>query len=423
MIRIVTFTILFLVLLLNKNYEGLSQSNEERDFSFTGIHKPYLLSNHPLGMLISRIDYNFSIQPPKKIQINIGIHNGNVWQPLVKAYKPREPLTRAYMEKFIWYDREANFDLQTMPSDSIQYHADAVIRAFPADLRFRLADHHEINFRIRSFLITPGKMPFSTFTSDQLLEWFHSNIAGGEDPFARKYYGYNKADITYIDEHGESIKLKAGNFLIPGMELHYYYYPDINLTGIKEFYMNFGTHAGANISRHNRSVDLGLSASALKKISLYDHQNLIFGFGLGFLKQGVLKYGDHVHIMNNHFLYSFEGEITFRKWINEDSHYSFGLNYHYQNPYNRKEEFKYIVLTGNRVTTHWHYAMTHLYTSLQSWSLIFSYSGKRTFLVYFSEDLKVNNAPDIQTGIEIRIPLKEWNLESPPKSKKIWECH
>jgi len=405
MIRNLTFIILFLILLLLSNHEGMSQPHKESDFYFTGINKPCLLSNHPLGLLISRTDHNFNIQPPLKIQINIGILNGNVWQPLVKAYKPRKPSDRTFMEKFIWYDREANFDPQTMPSDSIQYHADAVIRAFPAGLRFRLADRHEINFRIRSFLITHGQMPFSTFTNDRFLEWFHSNIAGGEDPFARKYYGYNKADITYIDENGESIELQAGNFLVPGIEFHYYFYPDINLTYIKEFYMNFGTHTGANISRYNRSVDLGLSASALKKISLHDHQDLIFGFSLGFLKQGMLKYGNRVHIINNHFLYSFEGEITFRKLINEDSHYSFGLNYHYQNPYNNKEEFKYIVLTGKRITTHWHYAMTHLYTSLQSWSLIFSYSGKRTFLVYFSEDFKVNNAPDIQTGIEIQIPF------------------
>lgn len=405
MTKVITFTIIFLILLLNKNHEVLSQSQQEEVLYFTGINKPYLISNHPLGIFILRIDHNFNIQPPNKIQIHIGIHNGNVWQPYVKAYKPLEPATQAFMEEFIWYNRETNFDAKTMPSDSIAYHADAVIRAIPADLRIRLTNHHEINLRIRSFLITRGKIPFSTITSDHFLEWFHSNIAGGEDPFARKYYGYNKADISYTDEESESINLKSGDFLIPGIEAHYYYYPDFNFTGKKRFYMNFGIHAGGNISKYNRSFDLGISSSVLKEIHLQNHQNLKIGFGLGFLKQGILKYGNHVNIINNNFLYSFEGEIAYYKQVSEDSYYSVGLNYYFQNPYNRKEEFNYIVLTGNRVTTHWHYAVTHLYTSLQSWSLIFCYSRKRTILAYIREDFKVNNAPDIQTGVEVQFPF------------------
>lgn len=364
-----------------------------------------MLSNHPLGIFISRTDHNFNIRPPQKVQINFGIHNGNVWQPLVKAYKPLEPSTRALMEKYIWYSREAYFDASTMPSDSLQYHADAVIRAFPADIRFRLSDHHELSFRIRSYLITRGEIPFSTITSDQFLEWVHSNIAGGEDPFARKYYGYNKANINYTDEDGESMELKSGDFLVPGIEIHYYYYPHFNMTGTRNFFMNFGVHAGANISRYNRSVDLGISTSVLKKISLQNHQNLTFGFGLGSSKPGILHFGDYVKIINNTLLFSFEGEIAYDKQVKEDSYISVGLNYYFQNPYDKKKEFKYIVLSGNRVTTHWHYAMTHLYTSIQSWSLIFSYTRKRTFLIYIREDLKVNNAPDIQTGLEIQIPF------------------
>ncbi len=405
MTRAIIFAILILTLIFKRNQEVLSQSQEVNDFYFSGISKPYLLSNHPLGMFISRIDHNFNIHPPEKVQLHIGIHNGNVWQPLVHAYIPLEQSTRTMMEKYIWYSREAYFDASTMPSDSLQYHADAVIRAFPADIRFRLSERHELSLRIRSFLITRGEIPFSTITSDRFLEWFHSNIAGGEDPFARKYYGYNKANISYTDEDGESMELKSGDFLLPGIETHYYFYPQFNMANAANFFMNFGVHTGINFSRYNHSIDLGISSAAMKNFSFQNRQRLTLGFGFGLLKQGILTYGDRVDMINNNFLYSFEGEITFLKQIKEDAYYSIGLNYYYQNPYKRREEFKYIVLTGNRVTTHWHYAMTHLYTSLQSWSLIFSYTRERTILVYIREDLKVNNAPDIQTGIEIQFPF------------------
>ncbi|KPK83006.1 MAG: hypothetical protein AMS27_13405 [Bacteroides sp. SM23_62_1] len=398
--RIIIFTISILLL-----QEVLSQSQESGNLYFTGITKPYLVSNHPLGLFITRIDHNFNIHPPKKIQLNIGIHNGNVWQPLVKAYKPLEPSVRTLMEQYIWYSREGVFDKSVMSSDSLQYHADAVIRAFPVDIRFRLSDNHELAFRIRSFVVTRGEIPFSTITSDGFLEWFHSNIAGGEDPFARKYYGFNKADIRYVDKNGESIKLGEGDFLVPGIEVHYYYYPHFNTTGDRGFFMNAGVHTGTNISRYNRTIDLGISSSAMKTFSFQDQRNLTLGFGVGLMRQGILQYGEHVNIFSNGFIYSLEGEVAYCWKIKEDSHYSIGLNYYFQNPYNKREEFDYIVLTGDRITTHWHYAFTHLYTSLQSWSLIFSYSRKRTFLLYVREDFKVNNAPDIQTGIEVQIPF------------------
>ena len=405
MSRVNTFVVFILILTFNINYEVLSQSQEAGDSYFNGIKKPFMLSNHPLGIFLSRIDYNFNIQPPERVQVNFGIHNGNVWQPLVKAYKPLEPSVRNLMKEYIWYSREAQFNASTMPSDSMKYHADAVIRAFPADIRFRLSDHHELSIRIRSYLITRGVIPLSTITSDRFLEWFHSNIAGGEDPFARKYYGYNKASIYYTDEQDETINLKSGDFLVPGIETHYYCYPDFNMTGMRGLYMNFGIHAGINFSKYNHAADLGISSSVLKNFSFENQQNLTLAFGIGLSKAGILKYGDQINISNNHFLFSFEGEIAFLKQMTEDSYYSIGLNYYYQNPYNRRDEFTYIVLTGNRVTTHWHYAMTHLYTSLQSWSLIFSYTRKRTILVYVREDLKVNNAPDIQTGVEVQIPF------------------
>jgi hypothetical protein len=66
-----------------------------------------------------------------------------------------------------------------------------------------------------------------------------------------------------------------------------------------------------------------------------------------------------------------------------------------------------MVLTGNRVSTHWHYALSHLYRRLTYNTLFISYS-KGFFSVsgYIKEDFFVDNAPDAQTGVAVRFNLK-----------------
>ncbi|MBN2237723.1 MAG: hypothetical protein JW729_09185, partial [Bacteroidales bacterium] len=82
------------------------------------------------------------------------------------------------------------------------------------------------------------------------------------------------------------------------------------------------------------------------------------------------------------------------------------LNYRHQSPYQNPNDLVGIVLAGERISSHWHYAISHLYVSNTVWNLVFSYATAYYSLsLYASEDIKVNNAPDIQTGIQISIPL------------------
>ena len=77
---------------------------------------------------------------------------------------------------------------------------DAVIKEFRIGINFPIAKRHELSITLRSYLITKGKYPFSFFTSDENVEWFHSNIAGGEDPYGRRYYGLNQVNLNMLTE-------------------------------------------------------------------------------------------------------------------------------------------------------------------------------------------------------------------------------
>ena len=105
-------------------------------------------------------------------------------------------------------------------------------------------------------------------TSDEFIEWIHSNIAGGEDPFARKYYGLNHAGIRYIDENGKILHLDKGNLIISGIEFSYNYYPQFKLLKKKNIYTNYGLQLGVNVSEINASLDLGFNSSIVKKIKI-----------------------------------------------------------------------------------------------------------------------------------------------------------
>ncbi len=373
-----------------------------------GTQKKYvsdfeLLSTHPLGIFISRIDQNFQICPPKHIMIQFSIGNGNVWLPLVKAYRPEDPKVRDYMEKIIWHERWDKFNLQEMPSDSVQFEADGVIRMLKANIRFRISEKHELGMTIRSILFTKGKFPFSILTNDQIIESFHSGIAGGNDPFARKYYGYDKANLKYIDENGKSIELKNGDYMVPGVEAHYYYYPEFNC--IRNLYFNVGAHLGANISRYNPSLDFGLSTSALKIFTVSAKTDLCLGIGVNALRQHLIETGEIVSFSNQKYIFGAEGQFEYIKRLKDEKCITIAINYSIQRAYNDSKENNYQVLTGERISTHWHYALSHLYRPLETWNLIFSYSKKYSFSLYIKEDFNVNNAPDVQTGLNLQIPI------------------
>ncbi len=105
-------------------------------------------------------------------------------------------------------------------------------------------------------------------------------------------------------------------------------------------------------------------------------------------------------MLSNEFLF----EIIHR--FKNKSAISLATTYYLQSPYNKRSEFDYLVLTGHRYTTHWHYTMTHLFNTLTANSLVFTFSkASYAWWVYVREDFLVDNAPDAQTGIGLKFYL------------------
>ena len=368
------------------------------------IIKPNTLSTHPLGIHVSRIDHNFKIRSPEKYSFSFEISSGNVFLPYVKSYELTNPADQEIAEGIPWHNREFQFNLNEVPSKTSEFVADGVVRSYNFTFNWPLNTNHELSFGLRSYSLDKGKYPFSFVTSDESIEWFHSNIAGGEDPFSRRYYGMNKAGISYIDEDNKVLKVNEGDFKISGIQVNYFYYPKLEINKKHNVYFNFGTHLGINTTRYNPVADIGISSSALKKIVFQNKNILTLGLSFGTLRQRFAQFGNRVNFNSKTLLYSIEGLVNYRKKLKNNNYISYGINYSFQTSYNKKKKFDHIVLTGERIKTHWQQTFYHLYENLQGWNVIFTYSKKQfSYFVYLREDLKLDNSPDLQSGIGVKM--------------------
>ncbi|PQV47248.1 hypothetical protein CLV33_10730 [Jejuia pallidilutea] len=400
------------ILLLFYLLFNLSFNAQEKDNLVfkNGIERPSILSTHHFGIFSARINQNFKISPPKSSTFSLNYTSGNTFHPYVEAYFPKNPEVRARLSEIKWHDRPFNFiNQETTPADYINIVIDAVIKEFRANYNFAISNQHEFGLTIRTYLITKGKHPFSLFTSDETIEWFHTNIAGGEDPFGRRYYGLNQVNFSYQDRNGRTLQLNANDFFVGGLEFNHFYYPSFLKDEEKHIHVNFGNHIGINTSKFNTSIDYGISLNSVKSLTLKNKNEFNFGVGASVLYKNFINLkNNNIDLGNNSLLASLEGHIEFTKYTKKGNYNAFGINYHIQSRFNKKAEEGYYKLLGKwrEINGGWQNGVATLYKALSNWSIVYTYSKRNYKLsLFLNQDLLVNNAPDFQTGIAFNIPI------------------
>lgn len=374
-----------------------------------GIDNPSLLATHHFGIFSSRINTNFKLHAPKQTTFSISSISGNNFHPYVEGYFPKSPQIKEQFSQTIWYHRAFNFvDQETTPADYMNIVVDAVIKEFRIGINIPIAKQHELGINLRSYLITKGKHPFSFFTSDESIEWFHSHIAGGEDPYGRRYYGLNQINFEYLDRNGNTLKLNQNDFFIGGLEINHFYYPRLSINNSRNIFINFGSHLGLNTSKFNSSIDVGISANAIKKIPLKNKYEFSFAVGTNLLRKNLINFKDVIDLGNNKYIGTLESNLEIARYTKKGHFNAFGINYQIQSRYNKKEEADYYSLKGKwrEINGGWQHGVSTLYKTLSNWSFIYTYGRPNILLsIYFKEDFLVNNAPDFQTGISLKIPV------------------
>ncbi|WP_405609491.1 hypothetical protein [Polaribacter sp. Asnod1-A03] len=398
----------FFFLLLFVSLFSLGQKQDSISLK-NGIDKPSLLPIHHFGMFSSRINQNFKIRPPDKLTLNISYASANTFHPFVEMYLPKDASTRQEMSNIIWYDRHFYKDQETTPANYESIIIDAVFKNLRIDYNTQISKNHELGITLRSYLVSKGKYPFSIFTGDEFLEWFHSNIAGGEDPFGRKYYGFNQVNVNYQDRNGNKMSLRDGQFIFAGIELNHFYYPNFINLKKKNIFVNFGSHLGLNTSKYNPSIDIGISGNITKEWTLKNESEIRSAFGSSILRKNMIDFKENlVNFGNNKFLGSLEAMFEYTKYTKRKNYHSIAVNYQIQTRFSKKEEASYYQLVGlwQEIHSGWQNGFEKLYEYQSAWSWIYTYGRKNySFSLYIKEDLYLNNSPDLQTGISLKIPL------------------
>ncbi len=255
--------------------------------------KPYLLSNHPLGNFTSRVNHNFGYKPGEKA-ISFTISRGNVWLPKVASILPNQQEDRDFFGEYEWHLRPWEFE-QSVITDykSREIEADGIFSNYFLTFNSPLNKNLEIKSNIRFTSLTGGKIPVSLLTSDEFIEWFHSNIAGGEDAFGRKEQPFGLADLHYKDTENNTFTMQNGDFLVSEISNYFNYYLPSSFNGI---HFNFSGLTAASKMNKTWHFDLGFSGSATKKFH-FKKNWLDWGLSAGLLLPSVFQ--EQTVIINN----------------------------------------------------------------------------------------------------------------------------
>lgn len=363
---------------------------------------PNTLQAHPFGLYFGRVTHNFKQKASNRIKLNFNLTNTNVWMPKTTAYRPYDKSELEKVDHIIWHHKPALYNVDSIPADKRELEIDAVYRVYRFNIGIPIAKNQELQIGLRAFSIDGGTPPSSLITSDQFLEWFHSNVAGGEDPFSRKTTEYNQAYARYKDFNGDSLIIKNGDFIVSGIDLVYSYFPKWSFAETHAIYSHLDLNIGANFSNVNTGMDIGITATTSKNFLLNPNNQITFGASASVLSIGLIVSRSNIELINSPLLFSSEFLLAYSFLTKNKAAWTVGINWWAQSSFNQHDKFDEFVLQGDRTNSHWHITTTHFYRALSANSIVFSYGRSNySIAVYLREDLLVDNTPDAQTGIEI----------------------
>ncbi|NEV94542.1 hypothetical protein G3567_10350 [Psychroflexus sp. YR1-1] len=374
------------------------------------VQKPSILSAHVFGIFIGRLEGHFKSRPDQNLSLQFDYLSGNVWGQPVENYIPGTEAIKNTVTPYEWHRREFFVDRHDehfqSNTENFKIAYDGVIKGLKAQMYVPLNSRNALQIELRSFLLTRGRFPFAGLTGDDFIESFHSNIAGGEDPFQRRDFGLNEAEINYTDRQGRQMLIGQNEGFFGGVKVDFYHYFENLLPN--EVHFNIGLHSGVNTSPYNKSIDLGISANAFKQIAVGDRTYFQLGLNLGYLHLKSASFSDsNIEFATRPGFLNLESVFTYNLINSKQQTHSIGLDFYVQSAYHPPSEYDYSILFRNeQAERSWHHSVTQLYLNNNYWTLFYAFTENNSFRVYLQQDWRVNNTPDLQTGISYVINFR-----------------
>ena len=377
----------------------MEAQNTKKDTVLWATSLSKVVSTHPMGIFISRSFGDFGAKK-KGAALHFEYGMGNIWLPKTTAYYPTNDADKAEAEKYPWHFR-GHKNLQN--PDSISFQADGVLRTYRFTYDFPIATHQHLAVTAKMYSLDGGEFPFSAISSDRFIEWFHSNVAGGEDPFARKQYPLNQALIEYTDANGKEMTIKQGDIGLSGIELNYQYQLPSEWLVKNGFAIQGNVMFGINTSSFNRSIDNGVGILGTKDFAIANRTVIRLGGSGEIVRLNSFNSKTAVDLFDVSRISQLASFAGWERTLKNNNKLSISYLFRMQSSYHNEDKKETYALAGSRAVSHWHYAISHLYQKTYGNSLIVAYLRKQlNYSVYIRQDLrKVDNSPDIQTGMSI----------------------
>lgn len=364
------------------------------------VWKPFILSNHPLQMFNSRMNHNFSFNSRSHHQVSFSLSRGNVWLPRVDALHLLDQKDQDEYQAYVWHIRQGKYEESIIKpnTESESLQADGVFSTYYLEWAGPISKMFDFNIGFKMNQINKGIQPYSFLTSDATLEWFHSNIAGGEDPFARKEFEYNQNNLSYSDRNNRSINISNNKLFVTEIGADLFYYPESRFLNKYKLKTNIGLHTFASVIEDNLNFDIGLAVSINKTLRTTQKSIWTMGISLSSIAPKTVE-ANVVSVQENKLTNSLEAHWNYIRFLKKERQFIFGINYHLQSSIQPTSQMDNIILMGDRKSSHWNYAVRKLYEPLQAWTFIGSLkAGSFTYSTFFREDFVVDNSPDFQVG-------------------------
>lgn len=363
--------------------------------SFQITQLPYVA--HPLQGFNGRVNSFLPLSSTKKVAFNFSLSNSNIWAPPAWALIPKNKAGADYLAQFPWHKRDSVYQAMPQQHDSIFFSADGIARNFQLSSNIKLAPKLMLHTTFRAMQLI-GNPAVNPLVSDNNIENFHSNVLHQNDPFGRYQYPLNQAHLLFSDESGRVLEVKQGQFVFQGIDnvLKYNCLDKERLFNISGL-----IHTTINTSRFNRGLSIGSSILGYKKILLSKKKIIGLGLATGILKNNLVSSKQNVNIQTAPFLYTLQGQLDFVAQLANTHSIKITVAFDYRSANRNPKEYEYVVLSkAFQTSSFWHRGLSHQYENTQRWTLAITYGGRNKALtLYVMEDLKVDNLPDLQTGM------------------------
>ena len=374
---------------------------------------------NPGGLISMRIP--FSLMHPKKGEMTVTMNSseGNVWLPEVTILEPKElTLTqKALLDSQTYRERALTINNLNIPNRAYYYKADGTVQSQTIYISDELTDHSEIGISFNVAVLSRGTSVIESPVSDEFIESLHSIGIGRYDNFGRRLYPFNQAEITFKDSEGKGLSLHDGDLFLGTFDLHYIDHIELvhedQNRRVKVLTLNLGAYAGIPMNQYLNELPVGMSAQLVSSIRLGSNTSLISTIGGSYTRNDLIRWGTPIALVNENSLYQLEGYLGVSIHHRSGLITTYGIQHEEYSMFAKPiPEMGLIppVSSTNKTPTWWELtpdqfggkASGFKIPNDQYFDLVVGVQKKNMAVNFFlKEDLKVNNAPDLQLGIQL----------------------